>query len=182
MWRLLDRKSSRECTVVFPYPGGDYQADLCCCRRCDSCIGVDYRSMGDRAAEATRMLAGWCLCVTVGAVCVTELFMLWSAVSLSEALKMVGYVCSTGDGSGIISLGAEGSIELNDSYGDLLWYDRMLWMLLGAKYSMSIVACCLPLAIEWGAGRGAEEALVHGGSVHGAGGYNYAARARSDEP
>ena len=25
---------------------------------------------------------------------------------------------------------------------------------------------------EWGAGRGDEEVLVHGGSVHGAGGYN----------
>ena len=82
------------------------------------------------------------MCVTVGAVCVTELFMLGFAVSLMDALAMVGYMCSTGEGSDGFDNRFDVEIELNESYVNLLRYDRMLWVLLGAKYSMSVVACC----------------------------------------
>lgn len=116
VYALLDRKSSSHCG-------------------CKCCVGLDYRSRGDRAAAATRLLAGWCLLATGCTICVTELFSLLSVSSLMEMTSVVEYSCE----------GAESSAMLDH----VISLERRLWLQLGLRYTATIVACCFPMALEW---------------------------------
>jgi hypothetical protein len=142
---FMDRKSSAHCG-----------SGLIGWRGCVCCPGVDYRTMGDRAAEATRKLAGCCLCITVGFICIGEIFMLWSAMALTDSISYAEYSCG------------EDVSDSSDSLSQALSLERELWLVLGLKYSATVAACCLPLVLEW-----ANQERQEVPSVFGAGGQNY---------
>lgn len=141
IYGLIDRKSSSHCG-------------------CGCCVGLDYRSRGDRAAATTRLLAGWCLSATICSVCVTESFSLWSISSLTAMTSAAQYSCKGSDSSTILD--------------HVILLERMLWLQLGLRYSATIVACCVPLALEQCGGLLEAEQREVSSSVHGAGGQNYA--------
>ena len=129
VYDLLDRKSSSHCG-------------------CKCCVGLDYRSRGDRAAAATRLLAGWCLLVTICTICVTELFSLLSVSSLMEMTSVVEYSCAHGESSAMLD--------------QVISLERRLWLQLGLRYTATIVACCVPISLEWATG---EQDMSRGVSV-----------------